>query len=85
MEGPSEGVYEKQKHGRRYDRRSLAFGSGWTILYCIDPKYTWLRERGGSMPNSQGLSNNPYPEPNQSNSPHQISCPFFFAMVVPNY
>ena len=25
-------------------------------------------EIGGSMPHSQGLSNNPYPEPNQSNS-----------------
>ena len=32
---------------------------------------------GGSMPHVQGLSNNPYPEPNQS--------PFIFAMVVPNY
>ena len=25
-------------------------------------------EPGGSMPHSQGLSNNPYPEPNQPNS-----------------
>ena len=25
-------------------------------------------EPGGSMPNSQGLSNNPYPEPSQPNS-----------------
>ena len=25
-------------------------------------------EPGGSMPQSQGLSNNPYPEPNQPNS-----------------
>ena len=32
------------------------------------------------MPHSQGPSNNSYPEPN-----FQISCPFFFAMVVPNY
>ena len=28
----------------------------------------WLTEPGGSMPHSQGLSNNPYPEPNQPNS-----------------
>ena len=25
-------------------------------------------EPGGSMPHSQGLSNNPYPEPNQPNA-----------------
>ena len=25
----------------------------------------WLMEPGGSMPHSQGPSNNPYPEPNQ--------------------
>ena len=27
-------------------------------------------EHGGSMPYSQGLSNNSYPEPNQPNYPH---------------
>ena len=27
-------------------------------------------EPGGSIPHLQGLSNNSYPEPNQSNSPH---------------
>ena len=27
-------------------------------------------EPEGSMPHSQGLSNNPYPEPNQPNIPH---------------
>ena len=27
-------------------------------------------EPGGSMPHSQGLSNNSFPEPNQLNSPH---------------
>ena len=26
-------------------------------------------EPGGSIPHSQGVSNNPYPEPNQPNSP----------------
>ena len=30
----------------------------------------WLMEPGGSMPHSQGLSNNPYPELNQPNYPH---------------
>ena len=29
-------------------------------------------ESGGSMPHSQGLSNNSYPEPNQPNYPHLI-------------
>ena len=29
-------------------------------------------ESGSSMPHSQGLSNNPYPEPNQPNSPHWV-------------
>ena len=32
--------------------------------------YPWLMESGGSMPHLQGLSNNPYPEPNQPDSPH---------------
>ena len=30
----------------------------------------WLMGPGGSMPHSQGLSNNSYPEPNQPNYPH---------------
>ena len=30
----------------------------------------WFMEPSGSMPHSQGISNNPYPEPNQPNSPH---------------
>ena len=30
----------------------------------------WLMEPVGSMPHSQGLANNSYPEPNQPNSPH---------------
>ena len=29
---------------------------------------TWLMEPGGSMPHSQGFSNNPYPEPNRPSS-----------------
>ena len=32
-------------------------------LYSLTP---WLMEPGGSMPHSQALSNNSYPEPNQS-------------------
>ena len=31
---------------------------------------TWLMQPGGSMPHTQGLSNNPYNEPNQPNYPH---------------
>ena len=34
-------------------------------------------EPGGSTPHSQGLSNNPYPEPNKPN--------FFFPMVILNH
>ena len=30
----------------------------------------WFMKPGGSMPHSQGLSNNPYPELNQPNYPH---------------
>ena len=38
MEEPNDGLHEKQKHGRRYGRRliSLAFGSGWTAISCIE-------------------------------------------------
>ena len=51
MEEPTAGIAttytkildEEQKHGRRYGRRStsLAFGSGWTALGCIDPIYRY--------------------------------------------
>ena len=34
-------------------------------MYILTP---WLMEPGGSVPHSQGLSNNPYPEPNHPNS-----------------
>ena len=39
MEKPSDGLHEKQKHGRRYGRRytCLVFGSGWMAFGCIDP------------------------------------------------
>ena len=39
-----------------------------TFIYII--LTPWLMEPGGSMLHSQGLSNNPYPEPNQLNFPH---------------
>ena len=35
------------------------------LLLLLTP---WFVEPGGSIPYSQGLSNNPYPEPNQPNS-----------------
>ena len=37
MEEASDGLHEKQKHGRRYGRGEafLAFGSGWTALGCV--------------------------------------------------
>ena len=34
-------------------------------------------EAGGSMAHSQGLSNNPYPEPNQPNSSHLYILGYF--------
>ena len=38
-----------------------------TLYYTLDYLTPWLMEPGGSMPHSQGLSNNPYPETNQPN------------------
>ena len=43
------------------------------LVYCSNDEKlinSRLMEPGGSMPHSQGLSNNPYPEPNQSSSLH---------------
>ena len=39
MEEPSDELHEKQKPERRYGKRqtSLAFGSGWMALGCINP------------------------------------------------
>ena len=39
MEEATDGLHKKQKPGKRYGRGwiSLAFGSGWTALGCIDP------------------------------------------------
>ena len=46
-EEPDDGLHEEQKHGRKSDRRStsLAFGSGWTALGCIDPIYIISRSK----------------------------------------
>ena len=41
-----------------------------TYIFNNNELTPWLMETGGSMPHSQGLSNNSYPEPNQPNSPH---------------
>jgi hypothetical protein len=35
MGKPSDGLHEKQKHGRRLG--ILAFGNGWVALGCINP------------------------------------------------
>ena len=39
-------------------------------------------EPGGSMTHSQGLSNNPYPEPNQSNSSYDAYFPNIHSNIV---
>ena len=41
MEEPGDGLHEEQRHGRGYGEEytSLAFGSGWTALGCVDPIY----------------------------------------------
>ena len=38
MEEPGDGLHEEQRHGRGYggEQTSLAFGSGWTALGCVD-------------------------------------------------
>ena len=45
MEEPGDGLHEEQRHGRGYGTRytSLAFGSGWTALGCIDPIYMYIQ------------------------------------------
>ena len=41
-----------------------------TVTFYVIKLTPWLMEPGGSMPHSQGLSNNSYPELNQPNYPH---------------
>ena len=45
----------------------------------------WLMEPGGSMPHSQGLSNNSYPEPDQPNSPVLIPIPLRSILILSFY
>jgi hypothetical protein len=47
--------------------KTMLNSAGAHLFYILTP---WLMEPEGSMPNSQGLSNNSYPEPNQPNSPN---------------
>ena len=49
---------------------SLIYFQSYSYQITYVPVTPWLMEPGGSMPQSQGLSNNSYPEPNQPNSPH---------------
>ena len=44
MEEPSDGLHEKQKHEEDLaeDKTSLAFGSRWMTLGCIDPIYIYI-------------------------------------------
>ena len=41
-----------------------------SIVFTINELTPWLMKPGGSIPHSQGISNNPYPELNQPNYPH---------------
>ena len=38
------------------------------ILKNVFRTNSWVMETGGSIPHSQGLLNNPYPDPNEPNS-----------------
>ena len=44
MEEPGDELHEEQRHGRGYggEQTSLAFGSGWTALGCVDPIYIYI-------------------------------------------
>ena len=53
--------------GRKYYTTSIFMDSNLLHRRYLTP---WLMEPGRSMPHSQGLSNNSYPEPNQPNYPH---------------
>ena len=57
--------------GLNVPSRSVAYNFLNCLIHQLTP---WLMEPGGSMPHSQVISNNPYPEPNQSN----LSYPHLF-------
>ena len=44
---------------------NIVLPKGLLLLVELTP---WLMEPGGSMPHSQGLSSNPYPEPNHTDT-----------------
>ena len=46
---------------------NIVLTKGLLLLVELTP---WIMEPGGSMPHSEGLSDNPYPETNQLNSSH---------------
>ena len=50
---------------RRAEGNDFGGGIAQELGYILTP---WLMEPGGSMPHSQGLSNNSLPESNQPNS-----------------
>jgi hypothetical protein len=70
----------------------IKLATSWIIIIIIIIIVTpWLMEYVGSIPHSQGLSNNPHPESNQPNSSHWHSpiqdplqyCPPIYAQALP--
>ena len=51
-------------------RLELDMNGTHQVLAYADKTNSMAYGLGGSMPHSQGLSNNSYPEPNQPNYPH---------------
>ena len=54
VEEPSDGLREKQKHGRRYGRGQtfLVFGNGQTVLGCIDSNNSSIDRLLNNQPSS---------------------------------
>ena len=62
-----------------YTNEDVIFPTLIFLLKLVDLSYEltpWHKEPGGSMPHSQGLSNNPYPDSNQPDSSHWQLFPF---------
>ena len=53
-----------------YDKICLCLKAMMIVYLMKQLTNSWLTELENSLPHSQGLSNNPYPEPNQTNSSH---------------
>ena len=60
--------YYRRSVSLRFQHHSIFFVKTTELLASVMDNT--LMEPGGSMPRSQGLSNNPYPEPNKPNSSH---------------